>query len=387
MAAPPFLPRTVPYLGLITLPFRTFTTSYVPINGSWNFNPNSYSPMEFHGFAAGGVPIGIWARLISLSAGPYTDLKVGNVTLANDHNNIFQQGCWQNGRLGGFAYGLNPFDDNPASYDYPLVPGVPLTYANFYPNAGIHIVPGTNTGSPQPSGGVNFPVGQGYNEVMTSSIISLAPHYYIEANGGGGSDNGGGLDLGVANNFSLTNGIGANVAAIGTGVGTWVHAGNPTDITDRGQLLFTDWRQGVVRYTITFENPPGGTDIDNLMTQTLASYTTTASGFVVVSKAQGTFGTVTTNFAVFVLPDFSGYFILALLPTDATAAALFGLTGNIEAKMDDTGALWFKNVNGSTNLYVTNRAYDRLLPLFPPVPLPNEIDRDPVVRLVRSLAP
>lgn len=378
MAAPAFIARTVTYAGMVTVEFHTYTESYVPFHGAWQFNTNSYIPMEFYGFSLGGeagdYPVGLFARTMDVASG-YTTLSVGNNAIANI-NPDFTEGCWQNNRLR--AYAFNGSKKRFYCYDYPLKPGVSSTVPTLALHSSI-ILPDTppNTFAPQSGIQCNMPMANGY--VAGSYVTALDPTYCL-TNGSGIVPGTGLLQLGISNQFFALNGIAYKGQS-------WVQCGNPSSLADRGQLMATNWINDVVRYSITFANPPGGgTDIDALMTQNGIHGQTTMSGFLHIEKSVGVVeGQTLQGYGVLVSPDYTQYQIIKFIPRDATAANWMSFPGDYQAKLDASGALWMKNVNFHDTLFVSSGNIVRSLPIYPPFPMPPLNDADGVVRQIRGL--
>lgn len=372
--APPVVARTVVYAGMVTVHFRTYTSAYVPLNGAWGFNQNSYAPMEWHGFINGSVPTGLWARLFDVNTGQ-TTLQVGDNSLAHD-SAVQVPSNWQNNALSGWAVG-SIGEVNPSVYAYPMIPGTSHIYNVFAPNAGVHLIGTVNTRFPQSGLGANMPAAA--YQVQGSGIRTLNPYYYLTRNGSVTYLGNGVLDLAISNLSHFSEG-----AVVHNGL-SYVKGGNPADITDRVQLLATDWIASATKYAITFENPPGGVNIDDLMTQHATAVQTCERGFIHIDKSTIVVGGVTLNgFGVFIAPDYSSYQLIQLIPSDATSQTWLANIGDYSAKIDPSNALWMKNANIHDTLFVSAAPVLRSLPIFPPIPLEPLFDADPVVQMMRG---
>lgn len=374
--APPVVARTVVYAGLVTVHIRTYSTTYAPLNGAWDFNPNSYAPMEWHGFIQNGFVTGLWARIFDVNTGQ-TTLQIGDNTLAHEASATVIPSNWQSNTLGGWGAGKGN-ELSPVCFAYPMQPGTSHIYNVFTPNHGVSLPMNTpNTFFPEPAVGANMPAAAG--QVMGSAIISVT-HYYMLERGGVVTLQPVTLDLGINNQFGLTGGaVVYNNLSYATG-------GNPSDFTDRVQLLATNWASVATKYSLTFQNPPDGANIDDIMTQHGVHPQTNERGFIHVDKSVITVsGTVCNGFGIFIAPDFSAYQIIQIIPTDAPSQGWLANVGEYSAKLDPSNALWMKNANIHDTLFVSAAPVLRSLPIFPPIPLEPLFDADPVAHMMRGL--
>jgi hypothetical protein len=378
--------KTVFYAGLMTIAIKTYTTAYPFKEAGWSFNPGSPIPMEFHGYINNGNCVGLYARTIDVDAG-YTTLKVGNTDSANLNSHFTTPG-WFNGQIGGWA--LNDVTTlRPILYQYPIKPGMPdLTLKNFSPKSSLKLPIGVNnTGMPLPGFGMNMPTANGY--WASGAIIDLNPFIYLSKNSGLiNTADSAQIDFNISNqHFVLNRSIPlvANDSGI-NGTTAFVICGNPSDLTDRQQLLATDFAASIVNYVLTFQNP-AGVDIDNIMTQHGANGSTfpTPNGWLYIDKATITVAGKTLNgFAVYILPDYSYYWVVEIIPTDAGTIGWQNSIGDYDGRVDLNGALFMKNANSDTTLFVSAGSVLKQLPIFFPVPVPDRPDTDPVANMMRS---
>ncbi len=384
--------KTIPYLGKIQLGLKTFTTTYPTKNGVWNFNPHTPGPMEFRGYLAAGTlqPIGLYCATIDLStAAVYGTTAAGDNTNAREDTVDFAYGNWARdsgglGRVRGWAFGptLNPA---PTIYDLPAIFGTNVVLPGWGFNVGVQFPIATNTGAYQPGCLPNNPKANG--DLAMTGIKSLSPFVWA-ANGVAVTFGGAGgvaFDFGITNNFHTLQGLAYNGLS-------YVITNNPASNADRTQLATTDWEvtANIIKYQVTFTNPPGLTvgDIDDYLTQhgnCVRILPTFGPFFLIPSKDTITLDGVSYNgYAVMILPDYSGYFVLLFQPLDALASTWAAQVGEYEAKFDSTGAYWMKNVNSGTTLFVSAASVLKLLPVIPPLPLPDRQDLDPVMLMMKA---
>jgi hypothetical protein len=370
--------RTAQYNGMVDMPVRTYTTAYSPINGTWQWNPNSLIPMEFHGFTSGLSPVGMWARLIDLNTG-YTNIKYGNVTLALDNTANFRQPTWQNNKLIGWYTNVAPNNSYAYPYAYSAVLGMSVTNTRAFCVSQPAFVNSAkpNTGFPYSYGPFNMP-GPGGTVVM-SSIVSLQPFYYLSN----------GCTILMANppvNLNLGGFTDFIDVSIGDFGGTsWITAYVPAYPTNKRRLINTDYANYAQPYLVSYA-PADGVDIDSLVNATQIYWIATYSGFMTCFKNVLTIAgkTTTWGFGILASPDFNSYRIIRFLPQDATASASLTGAGVIQCKLDLSGALWLKNFNTATTLLISAGSVLKQLPIYFPVPVPDSTDNDPAVRLMRS---
>lgn len=374
----PTLPRTVKYAGLLTVPIRVGTTTFPAKNGAWDFNPGSPIPMEFHGYVQAQNPVGFFARVIDLNTG-YTTLAVGDTTNAHENTPLFCQPVWNANRVTGWCF-ASVLTLTMVAYDYALaVDGAAHVLPTFNPRSVVLLPMNVNnTGAPQTGNAPNniTPTGG----AAASAIISLVEQNYVEIAGS---------QSGPFNtfNFGISNQHHINQASRVSAGSSWVTCANPSDNTDRLQLVQTDFLSFAQNYSVTYENPPGGADIDDLMTQHANVQRTfpTGMGFLCICKDIIVVDGVTLNgFGVLIAPDYSTYQLVNLPPSDAGTAAWWTTVGEFTGRVDLSGALWMKNANSSTILFVSAGSVLRVLPIFFPVPIPDRAETDPVASMMRS---
>jgi hypothetical protein len=365
----------VPYLGMMTVGLRTYTTTYAPFNAAaWDFNDHAKYAMEFTGFLNNTVhiPIGFYANLIDSVTG-YTTISVGDNTPANADID-FGTLAWDGMQLGGFCFGEVGTDTANAVL-YPAINGMPYT-ASFNSRFSIFAGLQPNSQFPYPYTGANWYAPDG--GIYTSGENQLAQtawELYNNGTAGGNIANVGTL------NYHVNNGVNYKGA-------TYWQVKNPVDNTDRNILMVSAsmGANAVGPLPVTFVTPPGcSVNIDTLLTQSINYGRIAPNGFLFVTGNVMTLGPLTLNgYGIFINADYSGYRIIQFIPADTGSANWFGLAGDYHAKFDQHGAMWIKNVNNHTTLFVSAGSVLKLLPIFFPVPIPGTEDIDPALRLMRS---
>lgn len=377
---PPVLPKTIAYRGIFNVTYKTFTTVY-PNLAAWDFAANSLTPMEFHGFISGGLPVGLWAQIINGGlASPYTNIKSGDNTPGNMNDATFSQGIIQEQRLAGFGFGGSG-DLNPQTYSLPAIDGTPINFPTFTTKTAISFPTGVpNTGAPLAGLVANIPYGG--NLFAQYGTISLVPELLLTNDFSlHTTDAGTTPDLGISNMFHGLNARYNPVDKL-----TYINSGNPADATDRTQLETTNFSgTNATKYLLTYVNPTGTINIDDLMTQhaNQGRMYPNFGGFGIVFKNAGTIDGISVNgFAVQIAPDYSSYIIFNLIPIDGNNYNTN--PGENTMKLDASGNLIIKNVNGQTTLYISSGPVLRTLPVYPPFPMPGRKETDAAMLMVRS---
>lgn len=375
------LARTCMYAGIIDIPIRTFTSTYTSIiAGSWNLAATCQLPMDFRGYISNNTGIGMWARIFDLNTGT-TEIKIGNVTPANENTANFNYPIWQNNSLmGWFLPQLAPANHRAFAYSYAAVLG--QGYTTTRPFAYFGSAP------PMPDGLPNTGYGQGNqplnqpslnNGVTTGGWINLVPQEYVYQLSGGIGGGPFDMDLGGSSGV-VVSGYGSYLGA------SWATTDVPSTPSSRRRLLQTDYSTYTQHYQMTWQNPVGA-DLDTLMILTGGSVSlATVPGFATCFHDNVTINGTTTpyGFCMLMTPDGTKYYVLRFLPVDATAANTLSSLGQITAKFDLSGAIWFKNTTIQNVLLVTAGSVLKQLPLYFPVPLPDSFDAEPNVRIMRS---
>lgn len=365
----------VPYRGQVTIPLRTYTTTYASFNGNpWDFNDHAIYAMEFFGFLnnAMSIPLGFYARLIDTLTG-YTTISVGDNTPANADVD-FGTLAWDGNFIGGFALG-NAGVDTANAVLYPAQNGHSYTLP-FTSRFSIFAGPQPNSQFPYPYTGGNWYAPDGGIYMSGEHQLgATAWELYGQAVAGGNACNVGTL------NYHVNNAMRYNDR-------TYFQVKNPVDNTDRKILMISASMASNAAgpFDVQFLQPPGcSVNIDTLLTQSINYGRIGPAAFLYVSGNPMTLGAKTLHgYGIIIAPDYSGYQIIEFLPVDTNAANWFGLAGDYHAKFDQRGALWIKNVNNHTTLFVSAGSVLQLLPIFFPVPMPGNEETDPVLRMMRS---
>lgn len=371
--SPPVLNRICHYAGLVTIPFRTYTTTYPFIHSGWKFSNSNYEPCEFWQWGMGGLsgyPIALTAQYITLNEG-YTAITIGN---KSGGTAIFDGGYFDGKQIYGFAFYTslnNPF----YAYSYGMKLGTNLSMPLLEFGNKITIPGTSNTQAPQPFFGTNFSVTN--DRIWTSAASNNVPRSYLLYKDGQT------VTVGApAPDFGLSSFLSANCGMYANGV-NYISLGSGPNPSNTIRLMETDYLSFATQYSVTFESPPGGANIDNLIAQNIGN--TSRSGWLNIFKNTITVeGQTLKGFAIITRPDCSSYVLAKLLPLDATAAAWTSAIGAYDIKMDSGGALWFKSVNSDTTLFVSAGSVIKQLPIFPPIPIPDHGDSDPSLLLMRG---
>ncbi|HEY6019840.1 MAG TPA: hypothetical protein VIY48_08020, partial [Candidatus Paceibacterota bacterium] len=363
-----------PYLGTTTIGLRTYTTTYAPFNGPWEFNNHALYAMEFRGFinAANKTPIGFYSRTMDIING-YTTISVGDNNPANENVN-FQPLAWDGKKIAGFCSGgVGTFVVN--CVNYPGIPGHSYSMP-FMSRFGFDIGAPPNTQFPNPDTGANWYAPDG--GIYGSSDTNLVQFGHILHSN----------DLAHTGHCIVGSAFDWVVGGINYHSLTYWRMKNPADATDRRILRISQTMtvNALGPFSVTFQEPEACSIVmDTLLITSNGEYTISPNGYFLVFGTIITLGNKTLNgFGVFILPDFSGYTIIEFLPADSNSALWYTLAGSFRAKLDPAGALWIKNVNNHTTLFVSAGSVLKLLPIFFPVPLADTEERDPVLRLMRS---
>ena len=84
---------TVPYQGLLSIPIKTYTTTYSSIQATWNFDFFNVTPMEFAAYGSGSAPqVTNGAKGVIFTRNFETPFSVGSIT--GSQNNVYAACAW-----------------------------------------------------------------------------------------------------------------------------------------------------------------------------------------------------------------------------------------------------------------------------------------------------
>ncbi len=380
------------FLGIIPIYFHTYTTAFPNIASGWNFPNSTFVPMEQHVYNLNNVTVGLHAKILDLATG-ITDVSLGNIA-ATDGNNQALPCCTSVGNVGtfgGWVYGNQAGGKRFYGFNSSFTYGVNVTRSTFQMDFGVSLDPiPSNTNFPTAFIGANIPMSDG--GVFGSATVNLV-NYTCEYNPRGfvaSTILGAQANLGLG---SLTQSMRYGIAGqgrVGVNSVTYCSIGSDSDNTQRTLLLTTDFTNdsNTWKQNITWENPPGGYDLDTTMVQRSnvnGLGDTTVRGFLRILRDEITVGGVALHgFGVLTAIDASGYYLIQLIPMDTTAKNWQAGTGIYSAKIDRSGTLFFKSVNSATTIYASAGSVLRQLPIYPPIPLPDHGDTDLTLNMMRA---
>ena len=367
----PLASRTCAYRGMTTVYFRTYTTTYPFIESGWEFNPACFEPMELHAYSQNLLPLALQGKLITLANG-YTTFQFGDKTHADDEG--FGGATYNGKSLLGWFFGTS-LESRFYRFEYGLREGNPYTKPTLQMQQNTDL-PGTNNiGAPRPFFGGNFPYTDG---VWTSAVNELVTWSFLAPYGGGIIRQENPPDFGLGSFLSANAGMYAN------GV-NYMSIDNGTDPSDNTFLMETDYLTYARHYGITWENPPGGFDLNAYMLAQHNLGNISKSGWLQSFLSNETIGTIMCNGGLIVTsPDCTSYIVVRLIPLDAQAKTWNTGFGSASVKLDSGGALWIKGFDSDSVLFVSAGSVIKQLPIFPPLPIPSQSDSDPILKLVRS---
>lgn len=360
--------RICEYAGIVSVPIRTFDAAYNDINGPWNFSPNAMQPMDFGGWLdAVNNPTGCQGTVFDNVKGE-TSFIIGSPS--GTVNSNFGSLMWVDNRLRGF---INFDPNHKIAYGIDVacflglgisIPSLPLQTLDTYP-------PGANTQTPNPGSGQNYVIGAG---IYSSGERSLTPEYLTWP----------------PNTLSVITSTALNLGFTG---------GDPLDAiqTTGGQnyarqgltLHETNFTTTDVQFSISWENPPGGFDLNAYMTGLLNQYFNIVypGWLAFVGTTETIAGVSLPGFGILMKPDFSKYVIVQIQPVDNTSKNWNSEGNPVDGKFDKNGFLFLKQRNDAHTIFVATEIIPifRNLPVFPPIALPDAMpDADETLNLYRG---
>lgn len=375
------------FMGIRTLPLRTFTTTFSAINGAFAWNANALQPMEFAGKILITGPtfqsVAFGCTVFDSATGS-TRWTFGNMA-SGSFNNNFGNILWKRGNdVSGYLRGWIWNEANtqkPNNFSYPVTFGVPVSGGPFAVSTLFQTPSTVNSAVPDPGAGSNS--GNWYDSrgfIFTTWRDQLVQKY-MDWNGYGGITQLGSVvaQLSATKRFTV-------MVPYGEYDYVWCE-----DSTGPGTkiMMRTNWVNVAQNWTPQLAVPAGGSSIDltAYINNPLTSAPTACyGGFLWLNKNTATIGNKVLNgFGIYVNPDFGFYYILEIIPTDANAANWNVGIGDVQGKWDDLGALWIKNVNSATTIFVTTPEQYKVKEIFPPTPLPSPPDDSEIpVKMLRG---
>jgi len=349
--------QPVVYLGIRNVYLRTYTTTYPFLNAGWTWVNNSLQPMEWSGHylaSNNNIVSGFDVQLIDLQTG-YTQIHVGDTggDTINANNN-FAPLTWANDSLAGFIAPDQGHTLTPFIVSYPATP-----------DGGSHSYPlGGSKGPVLPvAANTTFPFGlmnwlAGDNSIVADGIITLQTQFYSFRGYAGGvlftQVNEDVCDchfepvIAIFNNLIPFDGLSY----------CWVQG------LSGGAMPFNIIRTNFIDesdyITCVFENPAQTTvDFQTLYANANNSgdFTATFFGMLAIYNDQIVVDGVTLNgYAIAVAPDFLSYEIINFVGLDNLAVNWSNHLGTPAAKIDRTGAIWIKQRNNDSTLFVGTRS-------------------------------
>lgn len=347
------------YAGLFGLYIRTYTTTYVSPSGGWSFDPNCLLPQDFCAYDSGALnPVGMQGNIFDLVAGT-TNYKVGDVTAHNAGANYGKLQPNNKGRLQGFLYASGAGQKPVWWMDFPFAFGTNFISPAFNYNTVLTYGAGANTGSPNPAAGNNFLTVAG---VYTSGNIGATGQNYLQMQ---------------SNGNLLVSPVGFSLGfAGGDGFTATMPAPDGLNYCAQSALIHqTDFVGIDNSFNPIFQNPPGAYDLNAWLQANAFGgilLTITPLGWLIFNQSTVTMdGANLSGFGVLIAPDFSRYWVIQIVPTDANSVGWNGGT-QPQGKFDRNGNLFFKPFNISATIFVSTGIVDRFrnLPVFPPIALP-----------------
>lgn len=371
---------TAPFLGVIDLNLRTFTTTYTPWSGGgWSWLSNSLMPIDF-GSNLPSSTIGFGATVFDFATGAtkYAYGNVSSITGAANANGIcFLRNLGNTARLAGWLVGpsaLAPFEfsDN-------IVLGTPKT-VGFTPTASFVLPNVANTAFPEPFVGANYV--DTNSKIMGGYRINLSPFSaFLDP-----------LSQAVTSGFPFTMPIGTNSEvqfSIPYKGLNYLFMRDATGGTPTATIYISPDMIGLSSSFIpTLVNPPGSSiDLNAYITAVATgSPNGTYNGYLWMNKNALTItGRTFNGFGILMLPDGSGYYLLNFIPADAGAVNWNGGISNVNGKFDDTGVLWLQTPSSPGTVWSTTPIPKYAYPLYPPIGVPSPPnDSNIQIRLYRG---
>jgi hypothetical protein len=344
----------VPYAGLVTLKLRTYTTTYPYFRGGWNFPVNSMHPMEFNGRTLNQAPIGCNGSLFDVNTG-ITSFRYGN-QVSGGFSGDFGGAVFDNNRLAGFSFGY-PNKLQCAIFNRGITLGNSVIDPTFNLGVGFSVLGG---GMPASYAGSNFKTALG---IYTSYLNGGTKEFACFDNQTNLIVN----NLVMPGTYNASHGIYAIIPVNGVDY-VWCTINS---LLPGPRLTITTLPNRGVDYTPNLINPPGDFDANAYINTDTPSPSITYQGWAWVFKTTQTIdGETCVGGMILVAPNWSSYKIVRFIPVDSNAASWYNPIGTVYGKFDLNGALWLKNFNNSSTLFVTAGSIVRMLPIFPPVALP-----------------
>ena len=360
----------VPYLGLLNIPIKTYTQTYVSVLGAWNFSSSEITPMEAGASNVGSVFKGVKGNIFTRNF--ITPFTVGDVsagfngggTLSWFNNTLAVLGAIPNGTGQSEPWGQTfAMPLNGVGVNQPVLGMARLKVIPNLPNAAT---PSPNLGwggraaAPLQFTGSTVGVRYSYND-GTNNIHAV----WDGTNNVQGTQDPGFRSTGPVLESCLPAGNGLNNCY------TFV-AGNSE--------LASMWTQGyllkppVLQSALFLQPPNCSLNIDSyLHTDTNKSLSPTSLGFIQLNAGSITVGTTTlTGWGILVLPGFSGYYLLQITGTDTPSLnwTAGGSMGALWAAMGDDNDLFIKQNNNQTTLFISTAPV--VIPTNPNIGVPRQ---------------
>lgn len=359
------------YAGIKNIYLKTFSKTYAPINAPWTWNYNALQPMEFAGAIRFIDPFftaqGFSCRVFDSGINAFTTFTYGDITtglINNNFGNILWKRLGANsGTLKGWVFGIaNSLQ--PLNFSSYVTLGVDVT-TNLFSTTNLFNCPSAmNSGVPDPGAGQNSANWYDSDGFIFSTWRNNFVQSYMQWDGFTTVSQLGTVicNFGATKRFTGMIPYNTNYVwcedSTGTGTKTLVVTNFIGSSHDQAPVLIN----------------PNAPSIDlNAYINALATPSPSPcyKGWLWMNKNALTVDGIAFNgFGIYVMPDFSSYYLLQIIPIDSYAANWNTGAGTVYGKFDDKGALWLHDTSSATDIFVSVPPPSYVPPVNPPIGLP-----------------
>lgn len=338
---------TVPFLGIISVPIKTYTSSYTGLTNPWGFDNQNIEPIELRTYINGSSN---WkgSKGNVLTRSNITPFNIGDTTSGGTTNGAC---AWIKNQLfvmGSIHGTAGPSEPNAAVFPFPR-DGVGLTQPTLIPTI-LKVLPNlSNTGCPANSvGWGGEAAGVTTHGIRYSYLISLASYN--------------GVWDGINNYdyFPIKSTLDGSTHAT-TSVLPGFGAKNRILIGHNGSgLLDNMWAnqsfsEATVAYSATFVEPPTSDFVFNTYIHTNRDNSRVCKyGWLLIDRSTKTVNGVTlVGCGVLILPNLQGYYLLQITGTDTLSNAWASNLGTTSGAIGVDGDLFMKSSNNQSVLFIS----------------------------------
>jgi hypothetical protein len=357
--------KTVKFLGRLSVPL---VVAFTGLDGFVFSNASPY-PVGSAGHWNSGL--GAWDGTFGWVAGSntkgvagITTFHLGNVT-GTDNN--WHPSTWWNGVLfGPFSQEEGVSQNNEKVFGF--TQAVPLSSPDVVAAfAATTLITFPATSSRWPLSNTN---GGFYgNADGTATIITTFNGLtsYFQSNSLGGCTL-------ISNNSPLVWSSAQSIQSM-IGFGGLYYISATGNVAPNNWLIVTDLGADAVRYALTYASPDGAFDMNTVLKNGQGAFQTCALGFLFFAQTVVNIGGIPyTGFGILILPDFSGYYLIQVLPQSIPAQDWANPARGLPiGKLDAVGNLYIQTANISGTLYFggTLRPEITVYPSLPLIPVPH----------------